>query len=43
MTSSRVPGMRPALPDKGKLMSRLTDSLIRFATLRAAEGLSLAM
>jgi hypothetical protein len=26
---------------QGKLMSRLTDSLIRFATLRAAEGLSL--
>jgi len=43
MTSSRVPCTRPALPDKGKLMRRLTDSLIRSVTLRAAEGLSHAM
>jgi hypothetical protein len=43
MTSSRVPGVRPTLPDNRNSTSRLTDSLIRLETLRAAEGLSLAM
>ena len=43
MTSSRVPGTRPALPDNGKLLRRLTASLILSATLRAAMGLSPAM
>ena len=43
MTSSRVSGTRPARPDNGKLLRRLTPSLILFATLRAALGLSLAM
>ena len=43
MTSSRVSGTRPALPENGKSLRRLTAPLIFSDTLRAALGLSLAM
>ena len=43
MTSSRVSGTRPILPENGKLWRRLTVSLIFFDTLRADLGLSIAI